>query len=71
MPKENTEKFKQVYRMKHLTGRTGMSESLIYREISEGNFPQGQIVAPKVRVWTEEVVEAEMQRRFKLYAEGE
>jgi predicted DNA-binding transcriptional regulator AlpA len=58
---------RSVYRMKHLPGRTGMGPSLIYREIKEGNFPEGQWVTPNVRIWTEEVIAAEMQRRFNLY----
>ena len=58
---------RRVYRMKHLPGRTGLGTSLIYREIKEGNFPEGQWIAPNIRIWTEEVIEAEMQRRFSLY----
>ena len=36
-------------------------------EIKEGNFPVGLWIAPNVRIWTEEVIAAEMQRRFNLY----
>ena len=59
--------FRRVYRMKHLPDRTGLGTSLIYRESKEGNFPAGLLIAPNVRIWTEEVIAAEMQRRFKLY----
>lgn len=58
---------RRVYRMKHLPDRTGLGTSLIYREIKEGNFPVGLWIAPNVRIWTEEVIAAEMQRRFNLY----
>ncbi len=60
---------KATYRMRDLPGRTGMGASFLYSEIKAGNFPQGKLVAPNIRVWTEEIVEAEMQRRFDLYNE--
>jgi predicted DNA-binding transcriptional regulator AlpA len=62
---------RDAYRMKDLDknhgGRTPFSQSYIYSEIKNGDFPAGKLVAPNVRVWTETQIEAEMQRRFKLY----
>jgi len=57
----------RFYRMKDLKARTGLGTSLIYREIKEGNFPSGRKVAPNVRIWTEEEIAEEMERRLKLY----
>ena len=61
------QKAQSVYRMKHLPGRTGLGVALIYREMKEGNFPKGKKVFKNIRIWTEEELEAEMQRRFSLY----
>ena len=56
-----------VYRIKQLPARTGLGVSLIYREMKDGNFPKGRKVNQHIRVWSEEEIEAEMQRRFALY----
>lgn len=61
---------KQAYRMRDLPDRTGLGKSLIYRDIKNGDFPPGRLIAPNVRIWTEEEIEAEMQRRFALYSKS-
>ena len=58
---------KTSYRMRDLPQRTGLGKSYLYREIKEGNFPPGRLIAPNVRIWSEEEIDAEMQRRFDLY----
>lgn len=61
------EKIRQSHRMRDLPGRTGMSRTMIYNEIKDGNFPPGRLIAPTIRIWTEDEIAAEMERRFELY----
>lgn len=70
MPDINISVRRAVYRMKHLPVRTGLSIPMLYREIKEGKFPSGRKIADNVRIWTEEEVEAEMQRRFEVFSES-
>ena len=58
---------KTSYRMRDLPQRTGLGKSFLYREIKEGNFPPGRLIAPNVRIWSEEEIEAEIQRRIAQY----
>jgi len=53
---------KRNYRMKDLPARTGMGKSLIYRDVKNGEFPPGRLIAPNVRIWTEEEIEAELRQ---------
>lgn len=45
---------KILYRMDDLTETLGMAESTIYKKIANGDFPKGNLISKKMRVWTHE-----------------
>lgn len=46
----------RLLRMKQVTERTTLSKSTLYAKIQRGEFPAGQLIGNRCRVWTEEQV---------------
>lgn len=63
----NPTKPRRALRIKHILERFGFSRSLLYKEIKAGTFPPGQRVAKNIRVWWDDEIDAEMERRLKLF----
>jgi predicted DNA-binding transcriptional regulator AlpA len=60
-----------LLRAKEVAKKRGRSTIQLYVDIAEGKFPPGIKLSPKVVVWKESVVDAEIEKELAQAALGE
>ncbi len=54
----------RIMRMRQLADYLAMSKAYIYKQISEGTFPEGHMLSPGIRAWETTSINAWLDKRM-------